>query len=266
MDKLKKIMQKSIFSLFTLCFFLLSSCEESDTFAFREGIKEDVAAKNEAAAEIEAATKSNTTTENNGQATGQATFWLDSNINLANGNITVTCNGSYKTISGSSSSTPDCGASGTATFTLKPGTYSYSASAGTKTWNGEIKVTSGVCTKQKIEVSLDGKWKNLSDGLTLTVSGSNATIYSLGTGMWKTAGNVGYALVGGEKWTSISKGNSLTWNYRDLFLVIYSGSIIGTSWSGYGTIVMNTNGQTITTTATDPISGISVSTTYTKVN
>ena len=83
-----------------------------------------------------------------GSGTGQATFWVASDLGV--GNITVTCNNATQTITGfSSTGVPSCGASGCANFNLNPGTYTFSASGGSLTWNGTITVTSGVCSKQQ---------------------------------------------------------------------------------------------------------------------
>jgi hypothetical protein len=69
-----------------------------------------------------------------GSTTGQGMFWIATDLGC--GNINVTCNGITRTISSVYSSAPARGASGTATFDLSPGTYSYTASCTGKTWNG----------------------------------------------------------------------------------------------------------------------------------
>ena len=75
--------------------------------------------------------------------TGQATFWIASDLGC--GNINVTCNGITRTISQYYASTPSCGASGCANFTLNPGNYSFTASCSGKNWSGNISVTAGGC-------------------------------------------------------------------------------------------------------------------------
>ena len=87
-------------------------------------------------------------TSGGGTSTGNATFWVASDLGL--GNITVTCNGISRTISSYYSSSPSCGATNCANFSMSPGTYSYSAKAGTATWNGSINVTSGGCSKMQL--------------------------------------------------------------------------------------------------------------------
>jgi hypothetical protein len=92
-----------------------------------------------------------------GGSTGQAMFWIASDLSC--GNITVNCNGQSRTISSFySSGAPSCGASGTATFSMAPGTYSYTASCTGKTWNGTITVTAGGCSKLQL-TSSGGEWR-----------------------------------------------------------------------------------------------------------
>ena len=104
-----------------------------------------------------------------GSTTGQGMFWI--NTDQGCGNITVVCNGITRTISSFYASAPSCGASGCATFDLSPGTYSYSASCTGKTWNGNITITAGGCSKVQ-----------------LTSSGGGSTT---GQGMFWTATNHG---------------------------------------------------------------------------
>jgi len=89
-----------------------------------------------------------------GGGTGNAMFWIASD--LGQGNISVTCNGSTQLISSSYTGVPSCGASGIANFNLNAGTYNYSAVAGSLSWNGSITVTSGGCTKQQLDGSGGG--------------------------------------------------------------------------------------------------------------
>ena len=61
---------------------------------------------------------------------------------------TVTLNGATGSITVNKSSTPSCGDSGCANFTLQPGTYTYSAteaSPGTATWSGSVTITEDGC-------------------------------------------------------------------------------------------------------------------------
>ncbi len=84
-----------------------------------------------------------------GNGNGSAMFWLASDLGC--GNITVTCNGVSKAVSGYySSGAPDCGASYSATFDLKPGTYSFTAACSSLDWDGSITVKAGACSKMQL--------------------------------------------------------------------------------------------------------------------
>lgn len=92
---------------------------------------------------------------NTGGATGNAMFWVSSDLGC--GNISVTINGETKTISSYYSSlTPNCGAVGCANYTLPAGTYNYSASCSSKTWSGTINVTNDNCSKMQLTNSNTG--------------------------------------------------------------------------------------------------------------
>jgi major membrane immunogen (membrane-anchored lipoprotein) len=81
--------------------------------------------------------------------TGDAMFWIASDLGV--GPITVYCNGSSQTFNSYySSGAPSCGASGAANFSLNPGTYPFTASAGSSTWSGSITVTAGGCSKMQL--------------------------------------------------------------------------------------------------------------------
>ncbi len=82
-----------------------------------------------------------------GNTTGQGMFWIASDLGC--GTINVNINGVTRSITSfySSGAPANCGASGTATFSLNPGTYNYSASCSGKTWSGTIAITSGGCTR-----------------------------------------------------------------------------------------------------------------------
>jgi hypothetical protein len=85
-----------------------------------------------------------------GSSTGTAMIW--SQIDHTCGNISVTINGITKIVSSYySSGVPSCGASGCATFTLSPGTYSVSASCSNKNWNGTITVSANSCSTLRLD-------------------------------------------------------------------------------------------------------------------
>lgn len=83
------------------------------------------------------------------QPNGKLLFWV--NQDLGCGFIDVTINGDTKQISSFyASSTPDCDASGCATFDLAPGTYTVTASCTSYNWNFTKTVSSNTCTKTQL--------------------------------------------------------------------------------------------------------------------
>ena len=88
------------------------------------------------------------TNSGGGSTTGQGMFWIASDLGC--GNITVVCNGISRVISTIYATSPPCGTSGTATFNLSPGTYSYTASCSGKNWSGTITITAGGCSKVQL--------------------------------------------------------------------------------------------------------------------
>lgn len=81
--------------------------------------------------------------------TGSVIFWMSS----GDYNVDVTVNGATSTISSNYSSTPECGSSGCASFTLSSGTYSYHAEEDAlfpTTWAGNITVPKGGCQTLKL--------------------------------------------------------------------------------------------------------------------
>lgn len=85
-----------------------------------------------------------------GSTTGEATFWVESDLGCGSITVNVSGYGSKTITSYFSSGTPDCGSSGTATYNLPSGTYSYSASCSGKTWEGTIEVGSNTCSRMQL--------------------------------------------------------------------------------------------------------------------
>ncbi len=119
-----------------------------------------------------------------GGSTGQGMFWIASDLGC--GNITVVCNGISRTISSVYGTSPACGASGTATFDLSPGTYAYTASCSGKNWSGTITITAGGCQKVQLTSSGGGSgtgqiivWMKTDKGcgpINVTINGVTRTI------------------------------------------------------------------------------------------
>ena len=81
--------------------------------------------------------------------TGRISFWTATNHNC--GNILVTINGQSQNIANYySSGIPACGASGTATFTLPPGSYNFTGRCTTLSWSGTVSVAAGGCALKQL--------------------------------------------------------------------------------------------------------------------
>lgn len=207
--------------------------------------------------------------------TGQAMFWVASDLGV--GSITVYCNGTNRTISSYySSEVPSCGASGAANFTLDPGTYSISASGGSKTWNGSITVTSGGCSKIQLtnnggvetggNLSLNGKWSD-SESRIITISGSSGAFNSFGTSIrWKSAVDKGFVKVGDLYLRNIANVNTTKWNTQILWIAGFNDVVTAVEWGTEGTILLSTDGNTFTLTGISPFSGSSGSASFTRIN
>lgn len=204
--------------------------------------------------------------------TGDATFWLASDLGV--GNITVTLNDVSKIITGYYTSTPSCGADSSANFSLSPGTYTYNASAGNTIWKGTIIITSGECSKMQLTRSgenggsgsgngvLNGKWMS-SDGTGITISGTQAIFYSFNPA-FQTAAKSGYVSIGNAKLKDIVSLKVSQWSCRELYLTSTNGIIDGVKWSNDGTLSLNSNNNVLTLTSTGPVSGNKNVTVYTK--
>jgi hypothetical protein len=81
-------------------------------------------------------------------STGNVTFWVDSAAN----NIQVTMNGGAAHITTAfPTTTPTCGTTGCANFTLPPGTYTYTAITSTNIgYTGSVRVGNDSCTILKL--------------------------------------------------------------------------------------------------------------------
>lgn len=134
-----------------------------------------------------------------GATTGNAMFWIASDLGC--GSINVSINGQSKTISSFYSTSPSCGASGCANFTLAPGTYNYSASCSGKTWSNTITVTAGGCSKMQLTSS------NNSGGSSGGGSGGSSGGGSGGSSGGGSGGSSGGSSGGGSGGSNITCTN-----------------------------------------------------------
>lgn len=85
------------------------------------------------------------------QQTGQVVFWENTTTFGPCPATNVTISGYTQQITQTSTTTPSCGAAGCATFTLNPGTYSYSASCSGTTKTGTVTIYANQCSKVQLE-------------------------------------------------------------------------------------------------------------------
>lgn len=83
---------------------------------------------------------------------GDVMFWTDANY--SGGRISVTFRSATMTITRYYyKGTPDCGSQGCATYeNVQIGTYSYHAENTRYTWNGEVTIREGRCSKMRLIV------------------------------------------------------------------------------------------------------------------
>ncbi len=80
---------------------------------------------------------------------GSAIFWQITGSGY--GTTTVTTNGNTSVITSEYPSAPNCGASGCAVFNnWVVGSYTYSATDGTNSWNGSFTIQKDVCTRKQL--------------------------------------------------------------------------------------------------------------------
>lgn len=83
-----------------------------------------------------------------GNGDGSLMFWVQNDLGC--GYINVSVGGYSGNISGYYNTSPSCGASSAANFTLPAGNYNFSASCDGMTWSGTVTVTSGGCFKMQL--------------------------------------------------------------------------------------------------------------------
>ncbi len=170
---------------------------------------------------------------------GQATFWLQNFSGCAAPGITI--NGETRNITGGLSAAPACGAAGTATFNLRPGTYNYTGACGSTNWNGSVTVTERGCQLVQLSSSAGTTgeavfWTktNLNCGtITVTISGQNRTIttFAANEPLCGASGFATFALPAGS--------------------YSYTASCTGQTWSGNVTVATG-QCQRVELTATTP--------------
>ena len=115
-----------------------------------------------------------------GPKTGDVTFWQD--VDEGFGITVVEIEGISANITGDHTSEPNCGAEGSATFSLEYGTHNYVASdGGAGFWNGSVEID-GSCSTVLLTKRGDVTfWQKTGDGFSETlveIDGSAAEITS----------------------------------------------------------------------------------------
>ncbi len=177
-------------------------------------------------------------------STGDIMFWVQSDFGCGKISVSIPNKGTKTISSYFSSGVPDCGSSGAANFAdLKPGTYKYTASCNSKTWNGSATVKKGVCLQIQL-LSTGGSSSGSGSGGSGSGGGgtgggcdwSRAVNVLVPTGKWGTRCNDPKSFEVGFKNTSSKKvkifvcvqGTDGKWSsWGDV-----SGTEPGKTWSG----------------------------------
>lgn len=85
---------------------------------------------------------------NGGTQNGRVSFWVVRDFGC--GGITVTVNGQSAMITRYWSTVPNCDMEGTATFSLPPGTYNFTAKCNTLSWAGTVTVSANGCLRMEL--------------------------------------------------------------------------------------------------------------------
>jgi hypothetical protein len=128
-----------------------------------------------------------------------------------------------------------------------------------------ITVTGGT-TQPQPNTSLNGTWE-ANNGTRITVSGSGSTgvLSVIGPGSYKDAYDKGYLKIGDQIWRNITSKGNLTWSGQYLGVNYNSNNVVtGVSYANNCTFTMSSNGQTLTITGTNPVSGANFTDTYTR--
>lgn len=96
--------------------------------------------------------------------------------------------------------------------------------------------------------SLNDKWIS-SSGTGIIISGTTGAFYSF-SNSWQDFVNAGFVSVGSLNLKNISQVNSLEWNCHVLWMKRIDGTPTSVHWATDGTIVMSSDGNTITVSAT----------------
>lgn len=162
-----------------------------------------------------------------GTTSGSAMFWIKSDLGC--GNISVTLNGSTKTITGfNTAGAPACGTANSANFTLAAGSYNYTASCTGKTFSGTVDITANVCSRIEFVNSGGGGGATSTISfanktytiMTITFDGVTKNVDPGATGVFTGTPNTtatGSAFTSGQTSSGSQVGSKLTWNLSNTY-------------------------------------------------
>lgn len=156
--------------------------------------------------------------------TGQASFWMAADPGC--GAITVNVDNKTANITGfHPNGISVCGTTGNATFTLAPGTYTYTAACTGESWSGEVTVIADGCTSVKLEPKLP------VSGIFL-LSETTDIKFTNGQMTGDKEGNIyGVSYSSPAKIRKFNSQGTLIWE-KDLGNTAPSGYDMFTSWAG----------------------------------
>jgi len=117
------------------------------------------------------------------------------------------------------------------------------------------------CSPEQSAPAINGKWVS-SGGTGIEISGSTGVFYSFSSS-WQEFADAGFVNIGSSNLNNISKINSSEWNCDVLWMKRIDGIPTSVHWATDGTIVLSSNENTITVSAT--LDAGPASATYTRV-
>jgi len=205
--------------------------------------------------DVTAANYNANATYDNGTCKYWASFYFDENAP----NATVSINGQSSIISSYfTGGAPACGASGCANFALLPGTYNYTATSSTASWNGSVVVSGSNCAPVLLPQNMGNVtfyFDQNGANATVHIGGQTATVtenYQTGapTCGVTAAGCANFTLASGT-YNYTASSSTTTWSgsvtitpegCTEVSLPQSTGAV--TFWTAnpnYGTITVNIN-------------------------
>ncbi|MES2593349.1 MAG: hypothetical protein V4608_15810 [Bacteroidota bacterium] len=194
--------------------------------------------------------------ESGGLCSSTYALWNTVRCNFDNEQSQIFChNITLAGLNGQSTTYTDCN---TIAFYLNKSTsYNYTVNwENGQTSSGSFTSPSGggqlpICISnegQECNFSLNDKWIS-SSGTGIIISGAIGSFYSFSSN-WQDFVNGGFVSMGSANLKNISQVNSTEWNCHVLWMKRINGTPNSIHWATDGTIVMSSDGNTITVSAT----------------